>query len=94
MKIINNVLKVLSFPLKIVCYLLIYMYKKLISPVLPKQCAYYPSCSSYMLESIKEWGVIRGIALGVKRICRCHPKCKGGVDYVPLNIEGDNRWIF
>ena len=94
MIILNNVLKVLTFPLKIVCYLLIYMYKKIIAPMLPHTCAYYPTCSTYMLECIKEWGVCKGIALGVLRICRCNPRAKGGIDYVPLNIKGDYKWIF
>lgn len=77
-----------------VCYFLIYFYKLLVSPLLPKTCIYYPTCSTYMLLSIKEFGVIEGIFLGLKRIFRCTPKHHGGIDYVPLNIKGDKKWIF
>ena len=94
MKILNNVLKVFTFPLKLVCYLLIYMYKAIISPLIPHTCAYYPTCSTYMLLAIREWGVCKGIIIGVRRLLRCNPKYQGGVDYVPLNIKGDYKWIF
>jgi len=48
-----------------------------------------------MLQAIKEWGIIKGVYLGVKRIIRCNPfnkKC--GLDMVPYNIKGVNKWIF
>ncbi|MBQ4558374.1 MAG: membrane protein insertion efficiency factor YidD [Clostridia bacterium] len=73
---------------------LIYFYKGVISPILPKNCAYYPTCSTFMLESIKEFGIIKGLCLGTKRLIRCNPKCAGGLDYVPYSIKGDNRWIY
>ena len=47
-----------------------------------------------MLLSIKEFGIIKGVFLGTKRICKCTPKRKGGLDFVPLNIKGDKKWIF
>ena len=86
--------KIIFFPFKIVCYGLIYFYKFLISPFLPNTCIYYPTCSTYMLQAIREFGVIKGIYLGVKRIFRCTPKHTGGVDLVPLNIKGDKKWVF
>lgn len=87
-------LKIILFPFEAVCYLLIYFYKLVISPILPKTCIYYPTCSTYMLLSIKEFGLFKGIMLGLKRIFRCTPKHSGGIDYVPLNIKGDKKWIF
>ncbi|RLC37637.1 membrane protein insertion efficiency factor YidD [candidate division Kazan bacterium] len=45
-------------------------------------CRYYPSCSEYTKESIKEWGVAKGIFVGVARICRCHPWAASGLDPV------------
>jgi len=47
-----------------------------------------------MLKAIKEFGVFKGVMLGIKRIFRCTPRHNGGIDYVPLNIKGDKKWIF
>lgn len=89
------VFKVLCYPIKIVCFLLIYFYKFVISPILPKKCKFYPTCSSYTLQSIKEFGTLKGICLGIKRISKCVPWNKDEIeDYVPFNIKGDKRWIF
>ncbi len=88
------IVKVITFPIKCVLIGLIYIYKGIISPLLPKKCAYYPTCSSFMLESIKEFGIIKGLALGTKRLFRCNPRCKGGIDYVPYSIKGDSKWVY
>lgn len=87
-------LNLITLPIRWIMYALIYIYKGLISPFLPKKCAYYPTCSSFMLESIKEFGIIKGLILGTKRLCRCNPKSKGGIDYVPYSVKGDSRWIY
>jgi putative membrane protein insertion efficiency factor len=70
MKIITFLLKVIELPFKILSYLLIYLYKFFISPLLPNHCIYYPSCSTYSLQAIKEHGVMKGIFLSAKRILR------------------------
>lgn len=57
-------------------------YKYCISPLFPPSCRFTPSCSTYMLEAVEKHGVIRGVALGVWRILRCHPFSKGGYDPV------------
>jgi putative membrane protein insertion efficiency factor len=90
----NKFLFVITYPIRLVCYLLLYIYKFLISPLLPKSCIYYPSCSTYMLLAIKEHGVINGIWLGTKRLFRCTPRHNGGLDLVPTNIKGEHKWIF
>lgn len=87
-------LKIITAPIKWLMMGLIYLYKWLISPLLPKKCAYYPTCSTFMLESIKEFGIIEGLILGIKRIIRCNPKCRGGIDYVPYSIKGESKWIY
>lgn len=65
--------------------LMIRTYQRLLSPVLGQHCRFYPSCSQYTLEAIKEWGLGKGMWLGTKRICRCHPLNEGGIDPVPRN---------
>ncbi len=61
----------------------ILLYKTLISPFLPSRCRFYPSCSEYAYESIKSFGVVRGLFLGAVRLLKCHPFHPGGVDLVP-----------
>ena len=80
--------------LRWLCEGLILFYKKCISPLTPDVCMYYPSCSSYMLEAIRKFGVLRGICMGIKRICRCAPWGEGGFDPVPDNPKGDMKWLF
>lgn len=59
------------------------LYQRILSPMLGAHCRYTPSCSQYAVESIQEWGVIKGMALGGKRIMRCHPWGASGYDPVP-----------
>lgn len=63
---------------------LIRFYQKCISPLMPNACRYQPSCSQYMFEAIEIHGIIKGLFLGTKRICRCHPWGGSGFDPVPL----------
>jgi len=59
-------------------------YRAAISPLYGDVCRYYPSCSSYALQAIQEYGLVVGTVLGIRRIARCHPWAAGGVDDVPL----------
>lgn len=43
-------------------------------------CRYFPSCSEYTYQAIDKYGLYKGCILGLKRIARCHPFAKGGVD--------------
>ncbi len=59
------------------------LYQRWISPVLPRSCRYYPSCSAYAVESIQVHGVLKGTILATWRLLRCNPLTRGGVDHVP-----------
>ena len=58
-------------------------YQRFISVAFPPRCKYLPSCSSYALESVSRFGVVRGFSMAVWRILRCNPFSNGGVDDVP-----------
>ena len=62
---------------------LIWLYRHLISPLLPPVCRYTPSCSQYAVEAIRKHGPFRGGWLAVKRILRCNPWGGSGYDPVP-----------
>ena len=72
---------------------LVKLYKKCVSPLFPKKCKFVPTCSEYAIEAIKEFGTMKGIFLGMARICRCNHFSKGGYDPVPLNIVGEYKWL-
>ncbi len=57
-------------------------YTILLSPFVPTQCRFYPTCSCYMKEAIEKKGVMKGLALGIKRILKCNPFYPGGYDPV------------
>ncbi|MCS6970309.1 MAG: membrane protein insertion efficiency factor YidD [Planctomycetota bacterium] len=58
-------------------------YKRWISPLLPPACRYQPTCSVYMMEALATHGAAKGLWLGLRRLCRCHPWGGYGWDPVP-----------
>jgi hypothetical protein len=62
--------------------LLIRMYQR-VSRLTPPTCRFHPTCSEYAVEALKTHGVLRGLWLAVRRVCRCHPWSPGGHDPVP-----------
>jgi len=60
--------------------LLIKGYKKVISPLLPPSCRFYPTCSEYSIQALEKYGIVRGGAKSIWRIIRCNPFNKGGYD--------------
>jgi putative membrane protein insertion efficiency factor len=60
-------------------------YQFLISPMLGARCRFIPTCSQYAIDAFRNYGVIKGGWLAVRRIVRCHPLNTGGFDPVPLN---------
>ena len=89
----SKVIKVLSYPIKLLCMFFVNIYRWCISPLLPHTCRYVPSCSKYSYLAIKEFGVFKGIYISFKRIIRCGPKHDGGYDFLPQNIKGDSKWL-
>lgn len=69
--------------MKSLLLLLLRAYKLGISPVLGQNCRFYPSCSDYAAEAIREHGAAKGGALAARRLCKCHPWHPGGFDPVP-----------
>jgi len=65
--------------------LLLQAYKRAISPWLPPACRYLPTCSEYALEAVADYGVLRGGAMALLRLLRCHPFAQGGYDPVRGN---------
>lgn len=63
--------------------LMIKAYRYLLSPLLGVNCRFAPSCSAYAIEAIERYGALRGGALTVKRMGRCHPWGGSGFDPVP-----------
>ncbi len=62
---------------------LIRLYQRTLSRILPPTCRFEPSCSTYSIEAIETHGLLRGVWLALRRICRCHPYSEGGPDPVP-----------
>lgn len=71
--------KVLAWPL----LALVWLYRKLVSPMLGANCRFEPSCSAYAETALRRYGAFRGGWLALRRICRCHPWGGSGYDPVP-----------
>jgi uncharacterized protein len=59
---------------------MIRVYQFTLSPLLGNACRFEPTCSRYMVEALRKYGLIRGFTKGVGRVCRCHPWNPGGYD--------------
>ena len=57
-------------------------YQRFISPALPRRCKYHPTCSSYAVQAVETYGILRGVVLAVWRVLRCNPFSHGGFDPV------------
>lgn len=61
---------------------LIIVYQRLISPLKPRSCRFYPTCSEYAIQAIKKYGILKGIGKSLIRVAKCHPFHPGGYDPV------------
>jgi len=55
-------------------------YQLCISPRFGHHCRFLPTCSQYCAEAIEKNGAMKGLWLGGKRILKCNPWGKFGVD--------------
>ncbi len=58
------------------------IYRRAISPALPRRCKYEPTCSRYAAQAVREFGILRGTVLAGWRLMRCNPFSHGGFDPV------------
>ena len=75
---------------RIIIYMLIScikIYQFFMSPILGQNCRYLPTCSEYSIESLKKFGIVKGIFISIKRISKCHPWGDHGYDPVPNKLE-------
>ncbi|MCD4693680.1 MAG: membrane protein insertion efficiency factor YidD [Calditrichales bacterium] len=62
--------------------LLLKVYQKVLSPMFPPSCRFFPTCSEYSYQSIDKYGLIKGGWLSIRRLSKCHPFHPGGYDPV------------
>ena len=67
--------------MKFILIALLRGYQKFISPYFAPRCKYYPTCSQYSIDAIKQNGSLRGVLMTTWRLIRCNPFSHGGVDY-------------
>lgn len=67
-------------PLRLLIIGSVLMYKAYAPMEVRKKCRFEPTCSTYMIIAVKKYGIIIGVAKGIKRLCRCKPP-NGGIDY-------------
>lgn len=77
----------MKFIVRKIFILLVRVYQLVLSPLLPPSCRHTPTCSTYMIQAINEWGAMKGGWLGLKRIGRCHPWGTSGYDPVPKKCD-------
>ncbi|MGH9417694.1 MAG: membrane protein insertion efficiency factor YidD [Terriglobales bacterium] len=61
---------------------LVRAYQRLLSPLLPPACRFYPTCSEYAAQAVMRYGAARGLWMAACRLARCHPFHPGGYDPV------------
>jgi putative membrane protein insertion efficiency factor len=63
--------------------LVVRAYQVALSPFVGGACRFDPSCSEYAIAAIESHGLRRGSWLAIRRVARCHPLSRPGIDPVP-----------
>ena len=77
--------------IKILLIYLIKSYQLLLSPFLGNNCRFYPTCSNYAIQAIKEYNILQAIKLIFLRILKCNPWGGSGIDLLPKNNAKDKN---
>jgi putative membrane protein insertion efficiency factor len=70
-------------PARLLLVAAIRTYQLTLSGWLGGQCRFSPTCSRYAEEAIRSLGATRGAFLATRRVLRCNPFGRGGLDPVP-----------
>jgi hypothetical protein len=81
MNLLKSLLKKCDLILVNIATVLVALYR-LVSKVTRPKCRFYPTCSSYALQTFREKGFFTGLPKVLSRISRCHPFNEGGYDPV------------
>ncbi len=68
--------------------MLVRWYQIIFSPWIGQSCRFNPTCSSYAIGALREYGALKGSWMAIRRIGRCHPWHEGGEDPVPPKDGG------
>ncbi|QFQ31875.1 membrane protein insertion efficiency factor YidD [Buchnera aphidicola] len=83
-KISSIIVRFLSF------FILTYQY--CISPFMQSRCRFYPTCSTYMLLSLRKFGFIKGVILTIFRLFKCHPLHSNECNSISLNAKDKSEY--
>lgn len=89
-KYFTRLINGLIYPIKFIFYFLIIIYQKTISRILLPRCRFYPSCSEYGKVVLLNLPLHVALWLILKRLLRCHPWNKGGIDEPPIKANKTN----
>ncbi len=78
-------------PARITLSGMMFVYQRYLSPQLPSECLYHPSCSSFSKSLISEYGLIKGVVATADRLIRCNRVAV--LDIHPLLIDEDKRKV-
>ena len=79
-RVVATIVRWLAAGLVWILILIIRVYQVTLSPLLGPACRFEPTCSRYMVESLRKYGPVKGLARGLRRVLRCHPWHPGGYD--------------